>query len=71
MGMLAVGEVHFEGGCMICPECNHPEGIYSEIEDFNPGNDVEWSYSVRWCCLNCSHFVSDYEDDFEYEEEEQ
>jgi hypothetical protein len=54
---------------MICPECNHPEGIYSEIEDFNPGNDVEWSYYYCWLCSACGEYISSYDDRFEYEEE--
>lgn len=53
---------------MICPKCNHPEGTYSEIEDFNPGHEPEWSYSYFWRCMNCNHWVSDCDDDFEHED---
>lgn len=54
---------------MKCPKCNHPEGIYTEVEDFNPGSEYEWSYSYYWQCFNCNHYVSDFDDKFEYPED--
>lgn len=54
---------------MICPNCGRKEGIYSEVEDFNPGNDPEWSYYTCWMCLNCHHTVYSYEENFKYEDE--
>lgn len=58
---------------MICPECDFDEGLYSDIEDFNPGADEfgqpEWSYYTCWMCLNCHHTVYSYEAEFKYEDE--
>lgn len=54
---------------MMCPNCASPEGNYSNIEDFNPGSDPEWSYYECWTCLDCGHTIYSYEDDFEYGDE--
>ena len=53
---------------MICPSCHHPEGTYTEVEDFNPGFDPEWSYSYYWVCDKCQEYVSSYDERFEYED---
>lgn len=55
---------------MICPKCQQSDGAYSEIEDFNPGSEPEWSYYTSWQCYNkaCLNTVYSYEDDFVYGE---
>lgn len=55
---------------MICPNCKSTEGHYSNIEDFNPGNDPEWSYYEGWTCYGCESSLYSYQEGFEYEDEE-
>ncbi len=52
---------------MKCPECKSYSGTYSEIEDFNPGGDPEWSYWTYWQCDDCVYRMNQYEEGFEYE----
>lgn len=54
---------------MICPNCGSTEGHYSNIEDFNPGSEPEWSYYECWTCYGCESSFYSYEDVFEYWDE--
>lgn len=54
---------------MKCPECFAEDGHYNEIEDFNPGNEPEWSYYTIWVCHICWNSVNQWEDGFEYGDE--
>ena len=54
---------------MICPNCKSSEGHYSNIEDFNPCGDPEWSYYECWTCYGCESTIHSYENGYEYEDE--
>lgn len=53
---------------MKCPECFGTNGTYQEIEDFNPGNEPEWSYYAMWHCSTCPCYLYQWDEYFKYEE---